>query len=666
MTNWMTIDEAATYIGLGKTALYELTREGKIPANKIGKKWLFSKSNLDAWVLGNLPLDEFFQVVEANIDENPQLREPQIEAYKHIYDYFKNGGETAIVQIPVGCGKSGLASLIPFGIANGRVLLIAPNLTIKDGLYESFDITNRQKCFWRKRGVLSNETMIGGPFISTLDSGNISVTEESHIVITNVQQLATNTEKWLNKFPKDYFDLIIIDEAHHSAATSWTKVIDRFEKAKVVNMTATPFRSDKKELSGELVYRYPFKKATFNGYIKRIKAWYVAPSELTFTARGKTKTYTLDEVMKMKEKDWFSRGIALSEICNKHIVDNSLEKLEELRQTGTHHQLIAVACSVDHAKTIRSLYNMRGYKADVIFSQMDETDKKDVMRRLKNGELDCIVQVQMLGEGFDHPKLSVAAIFRPFRTLAPYIQFVGRILRVIVQNDPIHPDNYGHIVTHAGMNLDQRLKEFKWFESDDQRFWEDVIGGKDPEPSKEIELGSKRLRVSEQALANHEIVESLIEEDFTTADDEDLIRDLEQKLEQLGLDPSSARQLVLDQQRGSVKTAKAAEPFQILPQKEWEELRTRLNEQVGRSANILLNRLEIPRHGRKIVNSGVHAANDFTAAITLINLEIKKELSKPRKDWSRDEFKIVITKLESIVNKLTRTYKKILNDKEKR
>ena len=83
------------------------------------------------------------------------------------------------------------------------------------------------------------------------------------------------------------------------------------------------------------------------------------------------------------------------------------------------------------------------------------------MRDLYSGVLDCIVQVQMLGEGFDHPKLSVAAIFRPFRSLAPYIQFVGRILRVVVQNEPTHPDNYGHIVTHVGMNLDKLLKQFR-------------------------------------------------------------------------------------------------------------------------------------------------------------------------------------------------------------
>ena len=64
-----------------------------------------------------------------------------------------------------------------------------------------------------------------------------------------------------------------------------------------------------------------------------------------------------------------------------------------------------------------------------------------VIQRLKEGLLDCIMQVQMIGEGFDHPHLSVAAIFRPFRSLSPYVQFVGRIMRVIVQNDPRHPDN---------------------------------------------------------------------------------------------------------------------------------------------------------------------------------------------------------------------------------
>ena len=75
----------------------------------------------------------------------------------------------------------------------------------------------------------------------------------------------------------------------------------------------------------------------------------------------------------------------------------------------------------------------------------------------------------MLGEGFDHPRLSVAAIFRPFRSLAPYIQFVGRVMRVVVQDEPDHPDNQGFVVSHVGLNNDARWDEFRELDLDDQR-----------------------------------------------------------------------------------------------------------------------------------------------------------------------------------------------------
>ena len=366
----------------------------------------------------------------------------------------------------------------------------------------------------------------------------------------------------------------------------------------------------------------------------------------------------------MKEKDWFSRGIALSEPCNQTIVDNSLQRLEQLRETGTAHQLIAVACTVDHARKIVHLYEARGFKADLIYSEMDEDKKTEVKRRLTSGELDCIVQVQMLGEGFDHPKLSVAAIFRPFRTLAPYIQFVGRILRVIVQNSPGHPDNYGHIVTHAGMNLDERLREFKLFESDDQKFWEEVIGGKEPEPPENVKSGTARMRLSEQAVVNYEIVDTMIEEQFTSAEQEDIIKELREKLESLGLDPEQAEAIVLSK-TSTRTTSKAAAPYQVLPQREWETRKKGLNEQVNRAANLLINRLGINRAGRELINAGVAATNNFVACVTLINKELKNKYPQPRQHWSTEQFETATAELESILNVLTRRYKGVLNGKTK-
>ena len=310
------------------------------------------------------------------------------------------------------------------------------------------------------------------------------------------------------------------------------------------------------------------------------------------------------------------------------------------------------------------MYEAKGFKADLIYSEMDEEKKADVKRRLTSGELDCIVQVQMLGEGFDHPKLSVAAIFRPFRTLAPYIQFVGRILRVIVQNSPGHPDNYGHVVTHAGMNLDERLREFKLFESDDQKFWEEIIGGKEPEPPEAVKTGEARMKLSEPVVVNYEIVDSLIEEQFTSAEQEDIIKELRENLERLGLDPDQAEAIVLAR-AGAQTMSKAAQPYQKLPIREWETRRKGLNEEVNRAANLLVNRLGINRAGREIINAGIPATNNFVACVTLINKELKKSNEKPRKDWSTEEFEVAIKSLEGVLDVLTRRYKGVLNGKTK-
>jgi DNA repair protein RadD len=668
---WFTTEEAADYLGMGKTKLYALAQTGKIPVSKVGKKWLYEEQALEDWLRASKKFTSYFVQTTANIENNSNLREPQREAYVRAYDFFSSGKQKAVIQLPVGCGKSGLAAILPFGIAKGRVLVVTPNLTIKDELQKTLDITNRQKCFWRRMQILGDSDMIAGPYVCTLEAGNISVCEQSHIILTNIHQLATNADKWLNQFPPDFFDLIIVDEAHHGAASSWKLVFSRFSSAKVINLTATPFRSDRQELEGDLIYRYPFKSASIKGYIKKLKASYVAPTELTFTVAGEERTFTLDEVLEMKEEEWFSRGVALSDPCNINIVDNSLEKLEQLRLSGTKHQIIAVACSINHGQRIRSLYEERGYRAEVIHSKQEPEKQEETLRDLKNGTLDCIVQVQMLGEGFDHPKLSVAAIFRPFRALSPYIQFIGRILRVVVQNDPTHPDNYGHIVTHVGMNLDELLEQFKLFEKDDQAFWAEVTGGADPEPPRDVLEGRARMKLGEEMVVNSEIVDRVFEEEFTTAEDSDIVADLERKFESLGLDPALAKDVVKKSAaaRPQMQASNAAKPFAVLPLKQWQEAKKRLNEEAKRTATLLLNRcgllpagVELPRK----LKPGIGAQNNFVAALQMVNEQLDKRFGDGRKRsaWATEEFGVAMIGLGEILNDLTREVKKLQDVKK--
>jgi DNA repair protein RadD len=119
---------------MGKTKLYALSQSGRIPVSKVGKKWLYEQKLLDEWLRANKSFDSYFMETAANIDGNLNLRDPQREAYLRAYDFFSSGGQKAVIQLPVGCGKSGLSAILPFGLAKGRVLIITPNITIKDEL----------------------------------------------------------------------------------------------------------------------------------------------------------------------------------------------------------------------------------------------------------------------------------------------------------------------------------------------------------------------------------------------------------------------------------------------------------------------------------------------------------------------------------------------------
>jgi superfamily II DNA/RNA helicase len=341
-----------------------------------------------------------------------------------------------------------------------------------------------------------------------------------------------------------------------------------------------------------------------------------------------------------------------------------------LRQSGTQHQIIAVACSINHARDIRSLYRERGFSADIIHSKQNDDKQAAVLAALRNGTLDCIIQVQMLGEGFDHNKLSVAAIFRPFRTLAPYIQFVGRIMRVVVQNDPTHPDNAGHIVTHLGMNLDEHLKEFKQFESDDQAFWEKVIGGEEPEVPKAVLEGETRLRAGEKVIVHGEIVESLWEEDFTSVEDQQIIEDLRERLKLLGLDYSQAEEMVKKAQMPALRKRTPTAPFVVQPQRELAEARKRLHEQAQRLAKLLLNNVDLQMTGKELTykykSLGLTGRTNYVSALMMVNAEINKRLGKERGDASTEEFKEILENLDDILQTLGRRVRKAKSDYEKR
>jgi DNA repair protein RadD len=532
---------------------------------------------------------QLFQIANADIEANDLLREPQRQAHKSVREHFASNNAPAIVQIPVGCGKTGIIATLPFGIAVGRVLVVTPNLTIRKGVANALDIASRE-CFWAKTRVLRDFT--GGPYFAVLDSydANLHDCTESHFVVTNIQQLASSADRWLPQFPPNFFDLILVDEGHHAAAASWQKVFRRFPNAKVVSLTATPFRSDEQPLQGEVIYRYPFARAMLNGFIKQIHSRNVAPSELYFTFKGDTTHHTLEEVLELREEQWFS-----------------IQRCNALRaETGIAHQIIAAACSIDHARQVRSLYEECGYRAAEIHSGMPEDEKEAVLERLQIGQIDCIVQVQMLGEGFDHPRLSVAAVFRPFRSLAPYIQFVGRVMRVVVQDSPDHPDNQGFVVSHVGLNNDERWNEFRELDLDDQALIHEWLtrDAQDEDPV-ERESGEPR-RFDLGSLVDSELVSHFIDKPFLDPEDDRVLDELLARPVAPGITLGDLvqREVLRDQLRQRAN-AMSEEPtvIPVTPQRRRQEARSRLAERTGSVAARVLADLKLSRQGRDIAKA---------------------------------------------------------------
>lgn len=425
-------------------------------------------------------MGDFYQTREHCITDNMLLRIPQREAYNELRIYSNSGTNEREVGIvlPVGCGKSGCITLAPFAFRANRTLVIAPGLRIAGQLIKDFDPTQHDM-FYLKTHVIT-----GPPYPEPVEirgtTTNRGDLDGADIVITNIQQLQGAENRWLTTLPHDYFDLILFDEGHHSVAATWDTLRQVFPNAKIVNFSATPLRADGQIMAGRIIYSYPVFRAIEDGYIKRLKALVLNPRTLRYVRRedGQEIEVSLDEVRQLGEEDAdFRRSIVTSTETLNTIVDASIRELERIRAetNDNKHKIIASALNYEHCRQIVEAYRARGKRADYVHSRENSVANDRVVAKLENHELDVIVQVRKLGEGFDHKYLSVAAVLSIFSNLSPFIQFVGRIMRVIVQNDSQNPLNQGTVIFHAGANVAQRWQDFQTYSEADQEYFDQLL-----------------------------------------------------------------------------------------------------------------------------------------------------------------------------------------------
>ena len=131
-------------------------------------------------------INDYFITSKPNIDNNKELREPQINAYYSVYEHFviRRKESHAILIIPTGVGKTGLMGILPYGISNGRVLIITPQLMIKDTIVDSLNPDNPNN-FWLKRKIF-NAVSLTPIAMLPCDSPVLSVNSSSAAKICDI------------------------------------------------------------------------------------------------------------------------------------------------------------------------------------------------------------------------------------------------------------------------------------------------------------------------------------------------------------------------------------------------------------------------------------------------------------------------------------------------
>lgn len=407
----------------------------------------------------------YFLSTAVNIEGNNKLRTPQIEAYLKIKSFFSSKENTeALVVLPTGTGKSGLISISPFGTSTGRVLIVTPGLVTKDSIRKTQEALYDN--FWINYDILFSHKDL--PVTVEYAAGLLKQhLTDSNIIYSNIQQLSNSRGNALiDTVPNDFFDLIIIDEAHHAPAESWIQLLSYFSKAKKLYVTGTPYRGDGQKLPGTLIHETQLSEVMRDRYVKWLRKETVNAHSLFFTiADHPGRKLTINEVIDLKDKEWVERSVALSEECSKDVIKHSITRLSELKKQSPKvpHKILAIGCSISHAEDLRAWYLESGLSVALVHSMMTPDDVLAEFRKIDAHEVEVVVSVNMLMEGYDHKYLTILALFRPYRSINAFAQIVGRVLRAIPQEEisAFEIDNNALIIYHQETGLDEMWRVFQ-------------------------------------------------------------------------------------------------------------------------------------------------------------------------------------------------------------
>ena len=322
-----------------------------------------------------------------------ELRPYQQQAKDRIFEEWESGNGKTLLVLPTGCGKTIVFAKVTEECVRmgGRVLILAHRGELLEQAADKLLKVTGLRCSLEK-------------------AENSCLGEWYRVTVGSVQTLMR--DKRLALFPPDYFDYIIIDEAHHALSESYQKILAHFCNADVLGVTATPDRGDMKNLGQvfqSLAYEYTLPQAIKEGYLSPIKAVTI-PLQLDLsgvaTQNGDFKASDIDTAL-----DPYLYQIA-----------------DEMINYCADRKTVVFLPLVKTSQKFRDILNKRGFRAAEVNG--NSSDRAEILSDFDSGKYNVLCNSMLLTEGWDCPSVDCIIVLRPTKVRGLYCQMVGRGTRL--------------------------------------------------------------------------------------------------------------------------------------------------------------------------------------------------------------------------------------------
>lgn len=327
-----------------------------------------------------------------NIIEPNSMQKNAIENLKRLRDY---GGNKSLVIASTGTGKTYMSAFDVKEFNPNKALFIV----------HREDILRKAMKDYKK--VIHDKSM--GLFTGTKKD------YDSDFLFATIQTIS----RYFREFKEDYFDYIIIDEAHHAAAETYTRVLEYFKPKFILGMTATPERSEGADIFSIFDNNVALELRLSDALEKEL----VAP----FHYFGITDIDGVD----LSDVDLNDVAEITNRLKLNERVDYIIEKMKFYGFDGDYLKAIGFCISKEHARYMEREFNKRGVRSIALTSEDTVDAREKAIKRLESNDddLEVIFTVDLFNEGVDIPSINMVLMLRPTNSSIIFIQQLGRGLR---------------------------------------------------------------------------------------------------------------------------------------------------------------------------------------------------------------------------------------------